>query len=596
MKFCYKSCLSLGLLAGLFLQPVNVNASWDPYENLRIALGNWTPTPIFKIENSSEFDENYKFIKGNATEVFFELEQKKAELLMLVSQIQQIKDCKLQTCYTITEDANGEILQKQISIQEIDKSLEKLTTEFNSLDKFIGYAEKKLINELPKIKLALDVEILGGKTELRELRDNIKNMIRGGEVVPIGKATEYIEIKPSETWGIDSFQFSGTVLEVTKRLMEAKVEVSKRYEQLTGIKAVFSEYGNNIAWDTSNASRPNGISEDSTPEEYQSYVALKELSIVNYVANQKIIEGALFKSIDQRTDLEKNVMQARITETKEILKDLIKQRELGILMAKAEFEKSQPVLVEKKTELVEVLERLRTDPATSNEKIAEYENLIKNTEYQIISLQNRIEAKNTSSDGGATWYDGASESINNYLEELQKLTPESATVEVKTLIDQVSKSIDKEYSQYSHINRLNELNTGLFNAQEYFRTATEQAKEWQASAVNAAKENIQSIQNYWAAQKDATQENITSITNQYIAQGTDPVLARQWAESKFDGALPQLIAQEKAALEGALQWYESVNQESLSDIAISKFGLDQVQDKIEFIEKELNSLTKPGTE
>jgi hypothetical protein len=378
--------------------------------------------------------------------------------------------------------------------------------------------------------------------------------------------------------------------------MEAKVEVSKRYEQLTGIKAVFSEYGNNISWDTSNASRPNGISEDSTPEEYQSYVALKELSIVNYVANQKIIEGALFKSIDQRTNLEKKVMQARITETKEILKDLIKQRELGILMAKAEFEKSQPVLVEKKTELVEVLERLRTDPATSNEKIAEYENLIKNTEYQIISLQNRIEAKNTSSDGGATWYDGASESINNYLEELQKLTPESATVEVKTLIDQVSKSIDKEYSQYSHINRLNELNTGLFNAQEYFRTATEQAKEWQASAVNSAKENIQSIQNYWAAQKDATQENITSITNQYIAQGTDPVLARQWAESKFGGALPQLIAQEKAALEGALQWYESVNQESLSDIAISKFGLDQVQDKIEFIEKELNSLTKPGTE
>lgn len=596
MKFRYKSCLSLGLLSGLFLQPVNVNASWDPYENLRIALGNWAPTPIFKIENSSEFDENYKFIKGNATEIFFELEQKKAELLMLVNQIQQIKDCKLQTCYTITEDENGEILQKQISIQEIDKSLEKLTTEFNSLDKFIDYAENKLINELPKIKLALDVEILGGKTELRELRDNIKNMIRGGEVVPIGKANEYIEIKPSETWGIESFQFSGTVLEVTNRLSEAKAEVSKRYEQLTGIKAVFSEYGNNISWDTSNASRPNGISENSTPEEYQSYVALKELSVVNYVANQKIIEGALFKPIDQRTDLEKNVLQARITETKEILGVLIKQRELEILIAKAEFEKSQPVLVERKTELVEELERLRTDPATSSGKIAEYENLIKNTEYQIISLQNRIEAKNTSSDGGVTWYDGSSESINNYLEELQKLTPESATVEVKTLIDQVSKSIDKDYSQYSHINRLNELNTGLFNAQEYFRTATEQAKEWQASAANAAKENIQSVQNYWAAQKDALQENITSITNQYIAQGADPVLARQWAESKFDGALPQLIAQEKAALEGASQWYESVNQESLSDIAISKFALDQVQDKIDFIEKEINSLTKPGTE
>lgn len=76
MKFGYKSYLSLGLLVVFFLQPVNVNASWDPYENLRIALGNWTPTPIFKIENSSEFDENYKFIKGNATEIFFELEEK----------------------------------------------------------------------------------------------------------------------------------------------------------------------------------------------------------------------------------------------------------------------------------------------------------------------------------------------------------------------------------------------------------------------------------------------------------------------------------------------------------------------------------------
>lgn len=587
--------LFLGLTLCVFFQSAKANATWDPYENLRIALGNWTPTPIFKIERTDETSSGYKFIKGSSTEIFEELEKKKAELFILADKIKQLKECQVQTCYKVVQDSNGTVSTEQISNIEINKSLDVLDIEFKSLDKFINYAENKLITELPKIKLALDVEILGGKTELRDLRDNVKNMITNGEITPIGRAIDMIEIESKDVFGGQTFQISGTLSEVANKLKEAKNQVSKTYENLTGIKAIFSEFGGGLTWDFSQATRPSGISEDSTPEEVDAYVALKELSNVNYVATNKIIEGALFKPVEQRTEFEKNVVQERLAEVKNHLYETIIQRESHILIAKEMYAKYHPGLVEEKNNYVEALQKLKNDPLATNEKIAAYEGLIKQKEERIASLQRQVEGKtygkpidpsnpNNSDETPMIWYDGNAQIIKERIDELQKLSPETA-IDIINIINSAA-AVGVEAAVTKHIYNTN--SQDLQNAKNILIDLKENALNWQTLEVNAAKERIQSQQNYWNAQKDAVKENITMITNQYIEQGTDPVLAREWAESKFTGVVQNLEAQERTAIEGHTKWLDSLNSvdpEGISAIYKEKFGIDKIVEQVQTLEK-----------
>lgn len=601
VKLSFKLCLLLGVLLGFGLSPISAYASWDPYENLRIALGNWTPAAIYKIESSDVSGEDYKFIKGDSTQIFLELEKKKAELLFFKNQIEQLKDCRVQSCFKIVENTEGTTTSITLSIEEIEKALEKLNTEFTTLDRFITYAENKLVKELPKIKLALEVEILDGKTELRDFRENIKNMISSGEIVPLGKATEYFEIKTPDTWNQYNppFQFSGTAIEVKDRLQEAQLKVSKKFEELTGVQAIFSENGNGVYLDVSRVADNKvitndhgvhwiGLQSDSSQAEIEAYTAIKGLTIANALANEKIIEAALFKPADQRSDLEKNVINTSLVEAQKYLEIFIKQRENNIKSAQLSLAYISPALLQEKNKLISALESTELDVIFKQQ----FETRIQYIDEYLGNLSEMAQGLNQSNCSSGVCsekFDGDALEIARLAQRISELAPESAKTIIETISNQSIEQVNFEVKSRF-------LETKLVEAQIALDNRIKEAQEWQNSAVNTAQENIQRIMNYYNAQKNAAQEKIILVTNEYIASGTDPALAKQMAESKFDGIMPQLEGQEKVELKGASQWYESLNQESLSDIAISKFGLDQVQDKIESIEKEINSLTVSGTE
>ena len=433
----------------LSMQTANANQTWDPYENLRIALGNWTPTPIYKIESNEEIGSGYKFIKGDATGIFLALEKKKAEMLFLNSQIKQLEDCKIQTCTKVIENDIGMNLNEIITTSEIELSIRNLQNEINGLDKFIKYAENKLINELPKIKLAVSVEILEGKSELIDLRDNINEMIQNGSVKPIGKALEYIEIKLDLDWagiqGADKFNFSGNIIEVTKMLEDAKKNVSETYERISGVKAIFSELGNKISWDYTNATAPNGITEQSTPEQINAYSDLKLLSQANYTAQKKIIENALFKPVDQRTDLEKSIIQVNIDELKENLSVMIKQQQRNILSAKVLLKYEEPDLIKEKNDLIQI-QILKGANSAIEERI-EYID-----EYLSIMNSNAqgLNVKNCNEDGSVCGplYNGEADSITSLTQTIRELAPEEANQILKTVSEQAMSQVDSDVAKY----------------------------------------------------------------------------------------------------------------------------------------------------
>jgi hypothetical protein len=431
------------------MQAANANQIWDPYENLRIALGNWTPTPIYKIESNEEVGSGYKFIKGDATGIFLALEKKKAEMLFLNSQIKQLEDCKTQTCTKVTENDIGVNSTEIITTSEIELSIKNLQNEINGLDKFIKYAENKLINELPNIKLAVSVEILEGKSELIDLRNNISEMIQNGSVKPIGKALEYIEIKLDLDWagiqGADKFNFSGNIIEVTKMLEDAKKDVSETYERISGIKAIFSELGNKISWDYTNATAPNGISEQSTPEQINAYSDLKLLSQANYTAQKKIIENALFKPVDQRTDLEKSIIQANVNELKESLSVMIRQSQMGILSAKAVLKYEEADLIKEKNDLIQsqLLKGVNSDVEKRIENIDKYLS-------ELHSSSQGLNVKNCNEDFSVCGplYNGEADSITSLTQTIRELAPEEANQILKTVSEQTMNQVEADIAKF----------------------------------------------------------------------------------------------------------------------------------------------------
>jgi hypothetical protein len=582
--------VAVAFLSLVFLSPLpHSYASWDPYENLRIALGNWTPTPIFKIESSNQIEGAYKYIKGDSSKIFTELEKKKAELLFLSTQIQQLTECKVTTCYKIVEDTNGLNTSTPFTNTEIDESLSKLIYEQKMLDKFIDYAEVKLLSELPKIKLALDVEILGGKSELKDFRNSIITMINSSEIKPLGKAQDYVEIKLSEAYPDNqfqnSFEFSGTINQIKAKLDEAKSKVSETFENLTGIRAVFSEFGTNISWDISNATSWVGITEETPKGQVDAYVALKELSVINYYAEKKIIDGALFKPIDQRTELENKVIQANTINLRNSLETMLKQRELTRMLGAQQLRELAPDLLAKRDDTLKSIESLTSDsqiPSEIKDKdILKLSEQVKNIDDALANFQRMAEGKTTSSDGGLTWYDGTTNEINERLNELRTLDPEKSNSEINSIVDRVNKSVSIELAE----NKLSRLQYELSQN-------TQAANDWQKSAVTEAQKNIVRTKEYWESRKSEVNEAINKITSEYISLGIDSKQARFDAESKYSGVLPQIQAQEKNQLDSATSWLESVSGDGLSEVAISKFGLDKTQDKINSVEQEIKSLSE----
>ena len=582
MKFAPKYCVSLGLLVGLVLQPTNANASWDPYENLRIALGNWTPTPIFKVESSSDADGSYQFIKGNATEIFIELGRKKAELLMLVTQIQQLEECKVQACLKIVEETSGMTTNTKISLDEINNSLEKLNLKYTVLDKFVLYVENKLVSELPNIKLALDVEIRGGKTELRDYRDNIKNMISSGKVTPIGKADEYIEIKTATPWSNHNFEFSGTVTEVANMLKEAKTEVSKNYENLTGIKAIFSEFGNKIVWDVSSAKNPIGFN-FSTDSELAAYSALKELSVANYYAQKKIIESALFKPVDQRSELESSIIKTNIDEVKENLEIFIKQRERNIKFAELILAKETPKLLQEKNDLIGALDSNKLDlDLISKQKI---ETRIQYIDEYLSSLSESIQGRNFSDCSSGVCearIDGDAREIARLSQQLRELAPENAEKIINTVSDQSIKQANYEAQSGFFENELAQAKLAL-------NDRTKNANDWVQNQLDNTGKAVAELGSYFDQQIVNSRNQMAQIINEYISKGQTEEEAKSSVESKFAGIIERLEADKQTALDNATS---SFSEKNLIDTAKDKFGIETLVEQIGILEQNLDSIVK----
>jgi len=549
---------------GLGLHPIKAYASWDPYENLRIALGNWTPTPIFKIESPNLVGENYKYIKGDATQIFLELEGKKAELLLLKTQIEQLKDCKVQTCYKIVESTTGSTSNTKITIEEIEKALDKLNVEFTALEQFVDYAEEKLVKELPKIKLALEVEILGGKTELKDFRSNIKNMIKSGEVTPIGKASDHIEIKPPDYWTSSTFQFSGTAVEVKNRLKEAGLEVSKRYEELTGIKAIFSENGNGMSFDVSNSKegKNTGINENTPQAEIDAYTAIKGMTVANALANEKIIEAALFKPVDQRSELEKNVIQTRLNELKISLYENIGTREANIEIGKQRLATNEAAWVQALADKTATLAQLERDFVAFSESCKTDCNLtnkgyeaaieaqkqgIKQSENALVQAKRQAEGKNwgrpineskdldPNDDKSFFWFDGYAETIKEQVEELRKLAPETSVDIIKQINNAASKSVEASVAKHNY-------NTSLQDLTDAKNKLGAQLEE-----KFAAENNLARLTDYYAQEKE-----------KYKAD------SEKYTQDQLRGVLEKIESAEKTEIEQATKYLDSINSSSRS--------------------------------
>jgi len=568
-----------GVLFVLFLSPLpHSNASWDPYENLRIALGNWTPTPIFKIESSNQTDGAYNYIKGNSTQIFTELEKKKAELLFLSTQIQQLNECKITICYKIVENTDGLTTSSPLTNAEIDESLNKLIYEQKILDKFIDYAELKLINKLPQIKLALEVEIIGGKTELKDFRDNIITMINSGEIKPLGKAQDFIEIKLSEAYPNNqfqnSFEFSGTINQIKEKLDEAKLKVSETLENLTGISAVFSEFGGKISWDISNATSWVGITEETPKAQVDAYVALKELSVFNYYAEKKIIENAILKPFETRSEIEKNIIQAHIIGIQDEIRRAMKERNYSILNAK--FILNSTTLYSEKNELLKFIDLYSENGMGDfEEKITNARQRIAQIDAFVEQMKNTAEGKTLSLDGGVTWIDGYAESFNQSITELQKLTPESAQSILETIQLDSAENTESEFKiilSQKYENEILKLNQEL-------QKARKDAEEWVQTTIK--NQNID-VNKQYDAQISLWNDEITKIKNQYISQGSTEEQAQKWAESKFDGIFEKIELDRQAAIQ---------YQEQLEIDANSKFGVETIAEQISNLEEKLESLT-----
>jgi hypothetical protein len=314
-------------------------------------------------------------------------------------------------------------------------------------------------------------------------------------------------------------------------------------------------------------------------------VALKELSVINYYAEKKIIDGALFKPIDQRTELENKVIQANTINLRNSLETMLKQRELTRMLGAQQLRELAPDLLAKRDDTLKSIESLTSDsqiPSEIKDKdILKLSEQVKNIDDALANFQRMAEGKTTSSDGGLTWYDGTTNEINERLNELRTLDPEKSNSEINSIVDRVNKSVSIELAE----NKLSRLQYELSQN-------TQAANDWQKSAVTEAQKNIVRTKEYWESRKSEVNEAINKITSEYISLGIDSKQARFDAESKYSGVLPQIQAQEKNQLDSATSWLESVSGDGLSEVAISKFGLDKTQDKINSVEQEIKSLSE----
>lgn len=428
-KVFYIAILFLGIQNSAFANIDRLYDWWDQYRTVQISR--------------TETDGSLSFISGKPTEIYQELDEKKAELLLFINRINELEDCKLNQCFKVVVIDNVES-QIPISQIEIQESIDLLSKEAKTLSSFIAYAEDKIMNVLENLVVRIDSDIDGRSFMLEDLRSNIVELVNENKIIPINKSQDVIKIKLPENWeGKREFEFSGTVTEVVNSLRNVENRVSEQYEEVTGIKVLFNDLGG-VIWDLSSARTDPGIGENTSKEEYDAYVALKELTIAKGNAANQVIEKALLKPISERSDYEKSLISQKVQSNLDLLKVFNKQFLSNTLSLGFLYEYQSPKLASEKEALdIKRNEILNCNCFSEKEKQENLNNIQQRLNYIDEYLKNispeAISEQNQRNEIPA---------IDNLIDEIRTLNPETAEQDIDRALEESERSALVEVEKY----------------------------------------------------------------------------------------------------------------------------------------------------
>jgi len=428
-KVFYIAMLFLGIQNSAFANIDRLYDWWDQYRTVQISR--------------TESDGSLSFISGKPTEIYQELDEKKAELLLFINRINELEDCKLNLCFKVVviDDIESQIPISQIEIQE---SIDLLSVKAKTLSSFISYAEGKIVKVLETLVVRIDADIDGRSFMLEDLRSNIVELVNENKITPINKSQDVIKIKLPESWeGKREFEFSGTVTEVLNSLKNVQDIVSNKYQEITGIKVLFNDIGG-VKWDSNSSTYQTGITSGTSKEEFDAYVAVKELSIAKAEAAKQIIEKALLKPISERSDYEKSLISQKVQSNLDLLKVFNKQFLSNTLSLGFLYEYESPKLASEKEALdIKRNEILNCNCFSEKEK-QENLNYIQQRLNYIDEYLNKISPEAISEQNQRNEIPA----IDNLIDEIRTLNPETAEQDINRALEESEQSALVEVEKY----------------------------------------------------------------------------------------------------------------------------------------------------
>lgn len=428
-KVFYIAILFLGIQNSAYANIDRLYDWWDQYRTVQISR--------------TESDGSLSFISSKPEEIYQKLDEKKAELLLFINRINELEDCKLNQCFKVVVIDNVES-QIPISQIEIQESIDLLSKKAKTLSSFIAYAEDKIVKVLENLVVRIDSDIDGRQFMLEDLRSNIVELVNENKIIPINKSQDVIKIKLPESWeGKREFEFSGTVTEVVYSLRNVENRVSEQYEEVTGIKVLFNDLGG-VIWDLSSARTDPGIGENTSKEEYDAYVALKELTIAKGNAANQVIEKALLKPISERSDYEKSLISQKVQSNLDLLKVFNKQFLSNTLSLGFLYEYESPKLASEKEALdIKRNEILNCNCFSEKEKQENLNNIQQRLNY-IDEYLNNINPEAISEQ---TRRDEIT-TIDRLIDEIRTLNPEISEQDIDRALEESKQSALVEVEKY----------------------------------------------------------------------------------------------------------------------------------------------------
>lgn len=428
-KVFYIAILFLGIQNSAYANIDRLYDWWDQYRTIQISR--------------TESDGSLSYISSKPEAIYLKLDEKKAELLLFINRINELENCKFNQCFKVIVIDNVES-QIPISQNEIQDSIDLLSIKAKTLSSFISYAEDKIVRVLETLVVRIDADINGKQFMLEDLRSNIVELVNENKITPINSSQDVIKIKLPENWeGKREFEFSGSVTEVLNSLKYVENRVSEQYEEVTGIKVLFNDLGG-VIWDLSSARTDPGIGENTSKEEYDAYVALKELTIAKGNATNQVIEKALLKPISERSDYEKSLISQKVQSNLDLLKVFNKQLLSNTLSLGFLYEYQSPKLASEKEALdIKRSEILNCNCFSEKEKQENLNNIQQRLNY-IDEYLNNISPEAISEQNQRNEIPA----IDNLIDEIRTLNPETSEQDINRALEESEQSALVEVEKY----------------------------------------------------------------------------------------------------------------------------------------------------